>query len=118
MLAEAPEINLRHQLDILLDPKYKSQADWDDRYTEAKEAAQMTLSMLKEQAQEKEAEVKTIVETLLTVSRKTPIIRQQLDVAIPPEISIQANEIISLKRTQWKTWRASSTSRNSTRRAL
>ena len=71
LLAEGPEINLRHQLNVLLDPKYKSQTDWDDRYNEAKEAAQMTLSMLKDEAKDKEAEVKTIVETLLTVNKRS-----------------------------------------------
>lgn len=56
LLAEAEEINLRYQLDIMLSSKYKSADDLDNSYKDAKEAAMMTLSMLMDDAQEKALE--------------------------------------------------------------
>ena len=52
----------------MLDPKYKTEADQDSIFKETKEGAQMTLGMLKDEAKEKEADMKKIVETLITVS--------------------------------------------------
>lgn len=53
LLAEAEGMNLRDQLNTLLNPKYKSASDLDGSYKDAKETAMMTLSLLKDEAQTK-----------------------------------------------------------------
>ena len=67
-LETATNMNLKFQLDILLDPKYKTQADLDDTYKAAKKGAQLTLGVLRDQAIEKKNKVDQIKESLITVS--------------------------------------------------
>ena len=50
-----------------MDPKYKTKADQDDTFKNAREAAQATLDILKTEANEKEASVKKILEAMITV---------------------------------------------------
>ncbi|KAH7188129.1 uncharacterized protein B0J16DRAFT_317799 [Fusarium flagelliforme] len=77
----AEDINLRHQLDIILDDKYASYDDFDDDYRDAKEAAQLTLSMLRDNARDKYNRTNEITQTL---------VRAEAD--IPPFPSIQFRE--------------------------
>jgi hypothetical protein len=61
-------MNLKHHLDILLDPKYKSKADQDEPFQTSREAATMTLQMLKDDALSKKKVVDDVRAKLLTVS--------------------------------------------------
>jgi hypothetical protein len=67
LLDRAEGINLRFQLNIILDEKYTSSDKFDDAYKEAKELAQTTLAMLSADAKEKKAATDEIVQTLITV---------------------------------------------------
>ncbi|KAL7624612.1 hypothetical protein AAE478_006179 [Parahypoxylon ruwenzoriense] len=71
LLEEAEDINLKHQLNVLLDPKYKTEADQDQAFKDAREGAQMTLSMLKDDALNKEGETKEILQSLITFKENT-----------------------------------------------
>ena len=107
LLEEAEEINLKKQLSILLDPKYKSQADWNMEYREAIEAASMNLHVLKEQGEEKEREVKNVLETLIRVSCRSFFIYCWA-IGARVKISVLTHEFCSSKPTQAATWLASS----------
>lgn len=72
MLEVAEDINLRHNLDIMLQPKYAKESDLDGAYRDAREAAQMTLDMLNEQARDKEKEINSIFQPLNSVSVSVP----------------------------------------------
>ncbi|RBR08929.1 uncharacterized protein FIESC28_10109 [Fusarium coffeatum] len=65
LLAADDFINLRRQLDIILDERYKSSNDFDDNYRDAKEASQMTLSMLRDDAREKQRNTEEVMQTLI-----------------------------------------------------
>lgn len=71
-LEEADGTNLRSQLDILMDPKYKTPDDYDARFNEAREGATMTLYLLKDEANTKKKEVERIKDNLIAVSCIAP----------------------------------------------
>ncbi|KAG8677742.1 hypothetical protein FPOAC2_03830 [Fusarium poae] len=71
MLDTADGINLRHNLDILLDEKYTSADKFDEVYKVAKEAALMTLTMLSDEATKKQKETDKISETLTAFKADT-----------------------------------------------
>lgn len=68
LLTVADDINLRHHLDIILQDKYKTKADQDSAFKESREAALMTIALLKDDAETKKKEVDDIRARLLTVS--------------------------------------------------
>ncbi|KAK4098536.1 hypothetical protein N658DRAFT_526257 [Parathielavia hyrcaniae] len=65
------ELSLGYQIKILLDPKYVNVADQDQKFKDAREGAQMTLQMLKEEAESKEAEVKEVLQSLVAFKETT-----------------------------------------------
>lgn len=67
LLDETEGLSLMPQLNILLDPKYKTVAAQDQAFEDARDGAQMTLTMLKEEAVAKEAEVKDVLTTMIAV---------------------------------------------------
>ena len=67
LLEAAEDINLRHQLNIILDERYRSPSDFDGNYRDAKEASQMTLSMLRDDAREKQRSIEEVLQTLVRV---------------------------------------------------
>ncbi|KAK4132048.1 hypothetical protein BT67DRAFT_444172 [Trichocladium antarcticum] len=71
LLDETAGISLMPQLNILLDPKYKTVAAQDQDFEDAREGAQMTLTMLKEEAVAKEAEVKDVLATMIAFKEST-----------------------------------------------
>jgi hypothetical protein len=71
MLETAEGINLRHNLDIVMDEKYTSSDKFDNAYHEAKDAAKMTLSMLSNEAKEKQTKTDEITQTLIRFKEDT-----------------------------------------------
>ncbi|KAK3686198.1 hypothetical protein B0T22DRAFT_443282 [Podospora appendiculata] len=71
LLSDTPDINLKDQIDILLQPQYTTVASQDDVFRDAKEAAQFTLMMLKDEAAAKEEEVQGIIETMIAFKEST-----------------------------------------------
>ena len=65
-------MNLKYHLDILLQEKYKTQADQDVAFKDSREAALITIAMLKDDAETKKKEVDNITEKLVTVSESYP----------------------------------------------
>jgi hypothetical protein len=61
------ELSLGYQVKILLDPKYVNAASQDQKFKDAREGAQMTLSMLKDEAKSKEDEVNEVLLSLIAV---------------------------------------------------
>lgn len=104
LLEEAEDINLRHQLNILLDPKYKTEADQDQAFKDAREGAHITLSMLKDDAVEKEGETKEILQSLITVRfsslRQRLTVRGSSFVPRPNESAVQREHHEVLERRQ------------------
>ncbi|KAK5049513.1 hypothetical protein LTR84_004442 [Exophiala bonariae] len=70
-LYRAEQINLKHQFGILLQDKYKSRADQDGEFNEAREAGLMTCEMVKEDASNKKREIDDIRATLISLKSKT-----------------------------------------------
>lgn len=52
-LESAEDINLRHNLNVIMNEKYTSTDKFDAAYHESKEAAKLVLSMLRDSAMEK-----------------------------------------------------------------
>ncbi|TGO07897.1 hypothetical protein BTUL_0239g00070 [Botrytis tulipae] len=71
LLENADGVNLRHNLDIILDEKYTSSSTFDAAYKDAKEAAKMTLGMLSDDAKEKQKKTDEITQTLITFKTET-----------------------------------------------
>ncbi|CAG7559096.1 unnamed protein product [Fusarium equiseti] len=71
MLETAEGVNLRHNLDIVMDEKYTSSDKFDDAYREAKEAAKMTLEMLRDDAKKKQNKTDQITQTLIRFKEDT-----------------------------------------------
>ncbi|KIL85162.1 hypothetical protein FAVG1_11591 [Fusarium avenaceum] len=71
LLETADGVNLRHNLDIIMDEKYTSSDKFDDAYRDAKEAAKMTLSMLRDDAKEKQNKTDQITQTLIRFKEET-----------------------------------------------
>ncbi|KAK3386532.1 hypothetical protein B0H63DRAFT_540478 [Podospora didyma] len=71
LLSDAEGINLKDHLNVLLDPKYKGSTTFDDAFYESKEAAQFTLTLLKADAEEKELEVKDVINTMIAFKENT-----------------------------------------------
>ncbi|KAK3901383.1 hypothetical protein C8A05DRAFT_34940 [Staphylotrichum tortipilum] len=65
------ELSLGYQVKILLDPKYVNVADQDQAFKNAREGAQMTLQMLKEEAKSKEDEVNEVLLSLIAFKETT-----------------------------------------------
>ncbi|TEY30974.1 hypothetical protein BOTCAL_0832g00010 [Botryotinia calthae] len=78
LLENADGVNLRHNLDIILDEKYTSSSTFDAAYKDAKEAAKMTLGMLSDDAKEKQKKTDEITQTLITF--KTDTLKNQPNV--------------------------------------
>ncbi|KAG8625181.1 hypothetical protein KVT40_006932 [Elsinoe batatas] len=71
LLAEARDLNLRYQLDVLMDTKYTSASAQDDAFRESREGAKMVLSMLSGQARENCGAIREIVKVLLVFKDNT-----------------------------------------------
>lgn len=71
MMVDA-DMGLRPSLNVMLDPKYRTVASQDDAFSDARELAVMVLTDLKTDANEKEAEIKEIVETMISVCTYPP----------------------------------------------
>lgn len=67
LLVNQGEINLLHHLSILTDEKYTAFNRVDEEYREAKEAAQMVLSILNEEARDKHRRTENITQSLIMV---------------------------------------------------
>jgi hypothetical protein len=67
LLVNQEDINLRHHISILTDEKYTASDRIDEAYREAKEAAQMVLSMLNEDARDKYRRTENITQSLIMV---------------------------------------------------
>lgn len=67
LLVNEEEINLLHNLSILTDEKYTAPDRVDGAYREAKEAAQMVLSMLNQEARDKHRRTENITQSLIVV---------------------------------------------------
>lgn len=74
-LEQADEINLRCQLDILMDAKYKTPDEYDARFDEARDGATMILHLLKDQANTKKEEVNRVKNDLMSARFLPPILR-------------------------------------------
>jgi hypothetical protein len=70
LLDETDGLSLMPQINILLDPKYKTVASQDQAFEDAREGAQMTLAMLKDDAVAKETEVKDILASMIAMRRR------------------------------------------------
>ncbi|KAL2009534.1 hypothetical protein VTN00DRAFT_5341 [Thermoascus crustaceus] len=79
VIEEADGINLRSQLDILMDPKHKTPDDYDARFNEAREGATMTLDLLKDEANTKKEEVERIKDNLIAFKNETLKYHEKVD---------------------------------------
>ncbi|KAM5344348.1 hypothetical protein ACJ41O_012885 [Fusarium nematophilum] len=70
-LDQQEEISLMHNLQILLDPKYQSASDQDQTFGDAREAAQMVLEMLKQEAYDSQRQVEEVIGLVLRFKETT-----------------------------------------------
>ncbi|KAF2224082.1 hypothetical protein BDZ85DRAFT_280695 [Elsinoe ampelina] len=71
LLADAKDLNLRYQLDILMDSKYAVASAQDQAFKEAREGATMVLNMLSGQAKQNSDDIREIVKVLLVFKDNT-----------------------------------------------
>ncbi|KAJ4302030.1 hypothetical protein N0V88_002163 [Collariella sp. IMI 366227] len=72
-LLEDDGLGLLPQIEILLDPKYRNKASQDQVFEDAREGAQMTLTLLKDEATSKEVEVKEVLKSLIAFRENTAL---------------------------------------------
>ncbi|KAF5005774.1 hypothetical protein FDECE_7803 [Fusarium decemcellulare] len=76
------DINLRHNLSIILHERYSSRDNFDGAYYEAREIAKMALEVLRENAKEKQRQTEDIRQTLIKY-KTGPVTNRSHDIKTP-----------------------------------